>query len=72
MQSDAGMSDTDQIYSLYKRTVVQNLLHPQKVHLFQSTISMNKIEEIEPEPEVDKQSPSIPFRRAGTNGTVIS
>ena len=73
MQSDSGSSHTDQIYNLYKKTVIQNLLHPQKVQMFNSSVSMNKIDEIEPEPEVEKHSPSIPFKHRNTNnGTVAS
>ena len=74
MQSEAGTSHTDQIYNLYKKTVIQNLLHPQKVQMFSSSVSMNKIDEIEPEPEVEKNSPSIPFKpnRNTNNGTVAS
>lgn len=74
MQSESGTSHTDQIYNLYKKTVIQNLLHPQKAQMFNSSVSMNKIDEIEPEPEVEKNnSPTIPFKHRNTNnGTVAS
>lgn len=64
MQSQTGNSMTDQIYSLYKNTVVQHLLSPtqsnqtsvvQKPLISSSNASMNKIEEIEPEPEIIQQ-----------------
>jgi len=72
IQSEAGTSNTDQIYNLYKNTVIQNLLHPtpvtvvKPVTISSSTTSMKKIEEIEPEPEIERLSPkqqNLPIRK---------
>jgi hypothetical protein len=39
---------------LYKKTVIQNLLNPQAHSKFHASASMNKIDEVEPEPEVEQ------------------
>ena len=69
MQSDAGTSNTDQIYSLYQQSVTSQLLNkpaapsqPIKklpVTVSSSATSIKKIEEIEPEPEIERVSPKI-------------